>query len=392
MTAWPTPAPRDGRTSATMTDMEPVLAGLIARRAHIRTLGSYSARNTDDVAVALTRFFAREQPGATVSDTRRMGGGASKEQFVFTLTTGDGEATRHVLRMDPLGSITETDRLREYEVLHAVQGIVPAPLPVWIDPDGSDFGQPAVIMTFVPGTTKPSDAALRVSGLGTRLGPRLRDLLKQQFLDNLVALHALDWKTAQLPSYAVPDADPKQAARWSLNFWRALWQVDLVEERPIAALAERWLEDNLPDARELVLTHGDYRTGNYLFDEESGRIIAVLDWELARIGDYHEDLAWVLHTLFGHTEDGVFRASDLYERDAFIAAYSAATGRVVDPVTLHFYAVFCTYKTYVIVAANGLACARAQQNHQDVLLTFLAAAGPALADSLCDHVEEGART
>ena len=38
------------------------------------------------------------------------------------------------------------------------------------------------------------------------------------------------------------------------------------------------------------MTHGDYRTGNYLFDEESGKITALLDWELARIGDFHEDL------------------------------------------------------------------------------------------------------
>lgn len=371
------------------TDMEPACAALVARRAESRKLPPYSARSTAYVVDALERFFASQRPGSSVGAVQRMGGGASKEQFLFTLTGSDGAATKYVLRMDPQGAITQTDRKREYELLNAVQGLVPAPKPVWLDDDGSDFGQPAVIMEFVGGVTKPSDAGLKVSGLGTLLGARLRGQLRDQFLDQLVKIHAMDWRSANLPSFDGPTADPKQAARWSFNYWKGLWDLDMVEDRPIIALAEQWLIDNMPDCDEPVMTHGDYRTGNYLFDEASGQMTALLDWELARIGDFHEDLGWVLMDIFGTHVDGVFRASDLYEREEFITAYEAASGRTVNRATLHYYDVMASWKCNIIVAANGLAAARSQQNHQDVLLTFLGTTTPMFANDLCRLLSEG---
>ncbi len=368
----------------TQGDMEPACAALVERRARTRELEPYSARSTASVVEALEDFFATERPGASVSDIRRMGGGASKEQFRFTLTGADGGTQHYVLRMDPREAITETDRRREYEILKLVQGLIPAPLPVWLDVDGSRFGQPAVIMEFVGGVTKPSGAGMKVSGLGTLLGERLRGQLKDQFLQHLVTLHGIDWREADLPSFAAPVADPQQPARWSLNYWKALWALDRTEERPIVSLATRWLTDNLPDCSDPVLTHGDYRTGNYLFDEDSGRITAVLDWELARIGDFHEDLAWTMMQLFGIFDpDGTFRAGDLYGREELIAAYEQASGRTVNRRTLHYYDVMASWKCYIIVAANGLSAARARHNHQDVLLTFLASSEPLFADDLC---------
>jgi aminoglycoside phosphotransferase (APT) family kinase protein len=366
-------------------DMEPTCQRALQGRAENRKRGPYSARKTEDIATALTTFFAREKPGAAVSGVNRMGGGASKEQFVFTL-----DGVKHVLRMDPLEAITETDRKRELEIMSAVQGLIPAPKPLWMDDDGSIFGRPAAIMSFVGGVTKPSDAGLKVSGLGTNLGPRLRAALKGPFLDYLVKLHALDWSTADLPSFAAPDGDPKQAARWSLNYWKQMWALDGIEHIPIMSYATQWLTDNMPETQELVMTHCDYRTGNYLFDEATGEITAVLDWEMARIGDYHEDLGWILIQIFGTFEEGEFRASDLYGREEFIAAYETATGRIVNRKTLHYYDVMSSWKTYIITAANGMSAARSQHNHQDVLLTFLAAANVLFSNDLCRLLGEGA--
>lgn len=355
-------------------EMEPALVALFEARPARRAMGPYSARKTEDIVDCLVRFFAERVPGAVPSKVGRMGGGASKEQFAFTLTLPDASSGRYVLRMDPLEAITETSRLREFEILDAVQGLVPAPKPRWMDVDGAVFGRPASIMEMVSGVTKPSGAGLKVSGLGTLLGEPLRSQLRGQFLDYLVALHAFDWRGAHLPSFTAPDADPKQAARWSLNYWKQLWIEDGTEPIPIVSYTEQWLTDNMPEAHELVLTHGDYRTGNYLFDEATGRMTAMLDWELARIGDFHEDLAWVLMQVFGTFENGEFRASDLYGRDAFIAAYEAASGRTVNRKTLHYYDLMSSWKTYIITAATGMTAARSQHNHQDVLLTFLAAA------------------
>jgi aminoglycoside phosphotransferase (APT) family kinase protein len=365
-------------------DMEPTCQRALLGRIENRQKGPYSARKTDEVAAELTTFFAKAMPGSAVSGVNRMGGGASKEQFVFAL---DGE--RYVLRMDPLEAITETDRKREFEIMDAVQGLIPAPKPLWMDMDGSIFGRPAAIMSFVGGVTKPSDAGLKVSGLGTTLGPRLRASLKGPFLEYLVKLHALDWRKANLPSFAAPDADSQQSARWSLNYWKQMWNLDGIEAIPIVAYAEQWLTDNMPDCAELVLTHCDYRTGNYLFDEATGKITAVLDWEMARIGDYHEDIGWILMQIFGSYENGEFRASDLFGREEFITAYESATGRVVNRKTLHYYDVMSSWKCYIITAANGMSAARAQHNHQDVLLTFLAAANVLFSNDLCRLLGQG---
>ena len=369
-------------------DMEAVNRRILDRRAASRSLPPYRAALIPEVTQILADYFAREVPGATVSGVRRVGGGASKEQFFFTLHR-DGGSEPYLLRMDPRLAITETDREREFILLQAMTGIVPVPEAAWVDATGSHFPQPAAIMRVVTGVTKPSDAGVKVSGLGTYLGPDLRAKLRDQFMDHLVSIHAYDWRANPLPGFDVPDADPKQAARWSLNFWRELWKIDKGQARPIIALAEQWLADNMPDCTELVLTHGDYRTGNYLFEEDSGTVTALLDWELARIGDFHEDLSWVLMQVFGTFENGLFRASDLYEREEFITTYEQRSGRKVNRETLHFYDVFAAWKCYVIVAANGMAAARSQHNHQDVLLTFLAATAPMFADDLVRLLRQG---
>lgn len=371
-------------------DMEAVHRHIIDRRRANRSLPPYRAALSEEIVEILATFFARERPRARVSGVRRVGGGASKEQFFFTLSE-DGTEEKFLLRMDPRSAITETDREREFVLIGAMQGRVPVPEPVWIDNDARHFPQAAAILRVVSGVTKPSNAGIKVSGLGTWLGPELRDKIKGQFLDHLVAIHGYDFRANPLPGFEIPDADPKQAARWAYNYWRELWEVDEGEPRPIMSLATQWLVDHMPETAELVVIHGDYRTGNYLFDEASGKITALLDWELARIGDFHEDLAWVLIEIFGSFDDeGVFRASDLFEREEFITEYERRSGRSVNRDTLHYYDVMSSWKCNVIVAANGLAAARSQHNHQDVLLTFLGAAAPMFANDLVRLLRKGA--
>jgi aminoglycoside phosphotransferase (APT) family kinase protein len=365
-----------------LNDMESVNRKILERRRAGRSLPPYRAALIPEVTEILSDYFKVQRPGASVSGVRRVGGGASKEQFFFTLSEG-GKDEPFLLRMDPRSAITETDRAREFVLIDAMQGVVPVPEPVWVDNEAEYFPQPAAIMRVVSGVTKPSDAGVKVSGLGTWLGPDLRAKLRDQFLDYLVKIHAYDWRANPLPGYEVPDADPKQAARWSYNYWLEMWAIDEGTDRPVMSLATQWLADMMPDTAELVVTHGDYRTGNYLFEEESGRITALLDWELARIGDFHEDLGWVLMQVFGTVDpDGTRRASDLFEREEFITAYEARSGRSVNRKTLHYYDVMSSWKCNIIVAANGLAAARSQHNHQDVLLTFLGATSPMFSDDL----------
>ncbi len=382
--------PPYNRERTEVIDTEPHLAGLLEARKVRRTAPPYEPRSDDAIMGLLTGYFATEVPGATVSGVARLGGGASKEQFCFTLTRPDGSPKRYVLRMDPLEGITETSRQREFEILRAMQGVVPVPRPVWLDAEGAHFRRPAVIMELVPGSPKPSTMTLSVTGLGTVLGDPLRAQIRPQYLDMLAKIHNFDWASADLPSYGAPTADLKQATRWLIAFWKELLEQDAVAHEPVIRLATQWLEVNVPDCEKLCFVHGDFRTGNYLFDEESGRVTAMLDWEMSYIGDFHADLAWLLQPVFGTRIDGVFRVSDIFEgEEDFIIAYERASGNTVNRDTLRYFKMFNNWKSYILVAVLGMRAAREQHNHQDVLLTFLAATGPMFVADLARMLSEG---
>jgi aminoglycoside phosphotransferase (APT) family kinase protein len=373
-------------------DAEPALVGMLEARKARRGMPPYVPLVDAAVQERLEGWFQSREPGSTINGVGRLGGGASKEQFAFTLTRSDGSATRYVLRMDPLEGITETSRLREFEILSAMQNIVPVPKPIWIDPDGAHFGRPAVIMSHVPGSPKPSSMTLSVTGLGTVLGDPLRGQIRPQYLDMLSKIHNFDWANANLPSFSKPTDDPKQATRWLIAYWKELLEQDAVAKEPVIRLATQWLEENVPDCDRPRLVHGDFRTGNYLFDEASGQVTAMLDWEMSYIGDFHDDLAWMLQPVFGTRIDGVFRVGDIFEGEAdFIAAYEAASGNTVDPVRLHYFKVYNDWKSYILVGVLGMRAAREQHNHQDVLLTFLAATSPMFVADIARLLRAGGR-
>ena len=375
----------------TAAELEPSIAATLAGGATVRALGPYALRSVADVKTALETFLSAKAGRAmTVSNLKRMGGGASKEQFVFEIPNAESGTMRCVLRMDPLEAAVLTNREREFAVLRAMQKVIPVPDALWLDSEGSTLGRPALITSFVPGVTKPSNITTNVSGFGTVLGADLRRALAHPFIRHLSAIHQFDWRRLPRDLFQAPDADPKQAARWQINWWTEVWRNDALCGIPLMGLAERWLREHLPATRELVLVHSDYRTGNFLFDEARQEITAVLDWELAHIGDYHQDLAWIAIKAWSHVENGVLLASGLMPIDELINRYQAETGRVVDRQTLFFYQVLSVYQCVVICLGTSLRAAHEAHNHQDALLSWLAAAGYVFLSDLADLLDAGA--
>ncbi len=365
-------------------DQDRFLSAMLDRRPAKLASGEYQPLTVSNIEAGLMRLLlANGLPNAEISDVCRLAGGASKEQFLFTLTDPDaGTTERLVLRSDPIDGVLETSREREFEVLQAMQGIVPVPRPRFLDPDGNLLGAPAMVTSFVRGGTKPPHAGAGVSGLGTGFSPEWRARLAPQFMQNLTAIHAFDYRGAALHHYASPDADPYKAARQRVNLWSRVWRESSNTPSPVFAVVEAWLRDHLPASTELVLVHGDFRTGNYLFDGETGEFTAILDWELAHIGDYHEDLAWSLVEIFGaRDESGHYLCSNLLRLEDFIASYENATGRTVNRETLSFYRILLAWSV-VAMASNGLTAAANSHNHQDILLTWLSMVTPSLIDEL----------
>lgn len=114
----------------------------------------------------------------------------------------------------------------------------------------------------------------------------------------------------------------------------------LAPDRPVLALAERWLVDNPPAIHPAVICHGDLRVGNLVVD--GGELKAVLDWELAHVGHPAEDLGWACVRAWRFGGSGP--ALGCSTREELLEAYEAAGGARIDPQTLVHHEVLGTWK------------------------------------------------
>ena len=331
-----------------------------------------------------------------IAQARWLSGGASKLQMAFTLSwdrPGVGrEDTPMVLRMEPAESIVETSRLREFQLIRAFQGVVPVPPAFWCDANGEHLPYPALIYGFAPGVTKPSAAKSGVTGLGTHLPPPLRSELAPQFVEHLARIHTFDYGKADLSAFEVPQTGTIQCAEWGVNWWERVWEEDSDEDIPLMRVCAGWLRRNMPVLDRAVIVHADYRVGNFLFTEEDNRISAWLDWELGRIGDRHQDLAWTTSRAFGHlAEDGkTFLTCGLMPEPQFLKAYERASGLQVNLRTVHWYKVYNDYVMATLLLATGYRIAHGGKTHQDVLVTWLMGIGYMLLEEMRTLIEEGA--
>jgi len=359
----------------------------LTRRLRKREGARYSPLSPDAVRERLAAFLADRIKGPSqIHNLRALTGGASKEQFVFELDwVQDGiprRGERMVLRCEPAASIVETSRRREFELMRYAAQLMPVPAVYWIDDDGSMMGTPCLISKFVEGVQKPARASSNVTGMGIHFPDEYRRALAPDYARYMATLHRAEPSEADLPSFQRPRPGTTEGAALIVNWWARIWAEDLYEDAPIATLTEYWLRRNAPVLDRVSIVHGDFRTGNFLFDEKTRRITAVLDWELGYLGDRHGDLGWVLTDLYITREDGKpFHCGLFGSEDALVEAYEAAGGLPIDRRILLWHKIFCTWKQLVL----SLGCAlRAGDGltHQDVLLSWLSSGGYTLSEAL----------
>ncbi len=363
---------------------------VLTRKMRLRAGPGYVTQSLDALlagSAALIR--ARHGEDFAMGDARWLTGGASKLQMAFSLDwTPPGGTRQHtamVLRMQPAESLVESSRRREFEVLDAMQGVVPVPPVYWVDADGDFLPHPAIIYGFVSGVTKPRDATSQATGMGTRLAPHWRNTLGPQFVSCIARVHRQPIDAAKLPSFDVP-APGTASIELALNHWERVWEEDVDEDIPLMRLAAAWLRRNMPPCARPVMLHGDYRMGNFLFTEHDARITAILDWEMARIGDHHFDIAWAANPAYGtYAEDNkTLLVGGLLAEHEFIARYEQEAGLHIDPRSLHYYKVYCGWLQGVIALGTAWRIARNGKTHQDVLMAWILGIGPKLMAELRD--------
>ena len=371
--------------------VEPEIDKILTRKMERRREGTGYPGVTLERLVEGTQklISARLGKPATIANARWLSGGASKLQMVFELAWrgpdgGDERTEPMVLRMEPAASITESSRAREFEAIKAVEGIIPAPRTYWVDPDGDFLPYPAMIYAFSQGTAKPSYDAGKVTGLGQNYGPDLRAKLGPQFVDLLARLHTIDIDQVQgLEHFARAEAGSNASVIRQVNAMRRIWEEDRIEEEPIMEIVYRWLIANAPPLDHVSLVHGDYRSGNFLFDEARGEITAWLDWEGATLGDRHQDLTYAVMPSFSHVaEDGkTLLVSGMMSEPELYAAYEKASGLRVDPARIAYFNIYNRYLIVILTIGAAARASRSRGTHQDVLVNFVVGIGyPALAD------------
>ena len=267
----------------------------------------------------------------TIGELRRLSGGASRETWSFDAVTGAGQRRRLVLRRDPGSFAGQSDRSVEYALLDAARAGGVAVPRVWFLLEPDDALGTGFVMERVEGETIPR-RILREDAYATA-----RSQLARQCGEQAARIHALDPST--LPEL------PVQGARELIHLYRE-YMDGFGEPHPAFELGFRWLIERAPpEPPAPTLVHGDFRNGNFVVGPDGLR--AVLDWELAHLGDPVEDLGWlcVKSWRFGVTDrpaGGFGTVEDL------LRGYLAAGGRDVDPDELRFWVAFGTLKWGVI--------------------------------------------
>lgn len=265
-------------------------------------------------------------------------GGASRETWLV-----EGERGRWVLRRDPEGSVSLVPITEEYALIDlAREAGVRVPEPIALEPAGGRFGSAGMLMSFVEGTS----VAPRI--LRKPEFESARRNLTGQLGEALARIHSIDPSVLEgvLPD---PGADPTLA---QIEEWER--QLDeIAEPLPAVELGLRWLRANAPEPVEPRLVHGDFRLGNFIVDEDG--LAAVIDWELAHLGDPAEDIGWlcIRSWRFGNDELPAAGVGDL---DELIAAYEAAGGAAVDRGRVRYWEAFGNVKWAII-------CGRQAHDH-----------------------------
>jgi len=221
---------------------------------------------SDDLSARLAEYLARKLAASDLEilSLARIPGGASRETYRFRARyTAKGK--RHeralILRRDPPASLIETERSVEYRAYDAFHKLgLPVPEPVALELDPEPLERPFFIMSEVENCT--TGGIMNPDPYGGH-----REKIGRQFFTNLGRIARADPAAIGLSDFDGPkrldDAWRHEVARWE-----RVIDEDEVEPQPIMRAAVRWLKRNPPPpAQKLSVVHGDYRTGNFLFDD-----------------------------------------------------------------------------------------------------------------------------
>jgi aminoglycoside phosphotransferase (APT) family kinase protein len=236
---------------------------------------------------------------------------------------------------------------REYHVLSRLHGVYPSPRPLLYCTDENVIGAPFYVMERVRGVI-----LRRKLPDGLELTPQVAQRLSEAFIDNLAALHSLDYNAVGLGELGKPAGYLERQVKG----WIERYHGSKTEEFPEIQHITLWLGEHMPVQSDSTLVHNDYKYDNMVLAEHDiTQIKAVLDWEMCTLGDPLTDLGTAL-AYWVNADDppevqmvrwGPTSIAGSLTRQQLAERYAAKTGR--DLSHLLFYYVFALFKVAVII-------------------------------------------
>ena len=287
-----------------------------------------------EMEVRLAAALDRGLPGfRKLRSFARLSGGASQETYKIVVDTADGERTLALRRN--AGGVWNDEVLPgragiETEALLmrlAKQAGVPEPEVLAQLEKNDELGQ-GFFMQWLDGETLGARIVRKESLAGVR--PRLA----RQCGEILARIHAIPVDTSGLAD-ALQQVDPRAFVEQTLAGYKLL-----ATPQPMIDYAGRWLLEHLPENPRTTLVHNDFRNGNLMIDEAG--VVAVLDWEIAHLGDPMRDLGWMCTNSWRFGRDDLPVGGFGTYEDLF-AGYEAVSGVAVDPEHVLFWEVFGSF-------------------------------------------------
>ena len=300
-----------------------------------------------------------------VKDFKWFHGGGGRHTFGFTLAgRQDGQpiAKPLILRRDPIAHVVPTPNNIEFNAYRTFYGSdVPVPKPYFLEEnDGGPLERPFFIMERITQGTAPS-------GMGLAPYGDHHETVGQQFWDLGGKIAAKNYRNTPL---ALVVEEPPTAKRGlaRLEMWLKEIRSGPLPRHPVVEAALRYLFNTpLPPLDRLSIVHGDFRSGNFIYNhEKDGDILAILDWEEAHLGDPLEDVAWAIDALWAHKNEHPGAMIPL--KDA-LQIWEDASGMKINEDALYWWRVFSGVKGWAIWSSSARLAAEGQ--NQDPVLTFM---------------------
>ena len=296
----------------------------------------------------LGAFLDEHGIGEGEIEARPIGEGHSNVTY---LVRRDGAEV--VLRRPPRPPLPPSahDVLREARLLRALAGTAArVPKVLAVCEDEAAIGCPFYVMELIEGEVMVAEVPAELDS------PERRREIGAELIAALAEIHGVDWRAVGLEGFGKPTGYLERQVRR----FGGLWEVNKTREIPAVERVGAWLSANMPKSGPATIVHGDYRLGNTIFAARApARLEAVLDWEMATIGDPLADLGYLcmMWTEGGDPKGGmreylggVTRREGFPTRGQLIEDYERMTGRSME--SLRWYTTLALWKSAVFMEGN----------------------------------------